>query len=331
MNKSKIKNIIKNVFVLFGGSTILRWINRTPRVLFYHSVDNIVNQEVESVAFRIENFEKQVEYLRKHYEIISLDDFYDRYTSNSFTNREIVLTFDDGYANNLYIVAPILKKYGIPFSVFISTEHIDTGEFYPTSIARIIILGSHLTKISIPLLNLEDEDISDLNRKRDVYKIVSKEIKNRPLHEVRIIISQLKDNISESEYILLQKKYKSDRPMTWDEVKQLHDMRVTIGSHCMYHMICHSNQRKEDLEEQIRGSKNIIETHLGAKCNYFVYPNGDYTEESNRFVKEAGYRMGFTVQSGRLDKNKNNMMALPRIAAPQNIETFKIIISLYPK
>lgn len=324
-----MKDIIKKIFILFGGAVIFRWINRTPRVLFYHSVDNIVNQEVEAVAFSIESFEKQVEYLRKHYEIISLDEFYERYNANAFTKREIVLTFDDGYANNLYTVAPILKKYDSPFSVFISTEHIDTGEFYPTSIARIIILGSQLTSISIPFLNLEDEVISDLNRKREVYKIVSKELKNRPLSEVRIIISELKNNISDTEYILLQKKYKSDRPMTWDEVKQLHDMGATIGSHCMYHMICHSNQRKEDIEEQIRGSKDIIETRLGAKCNYFVYPNGDYTNFSNEIVEKAGYKIGFSTDLGSI--NKKNMRALPRIGVPQDYKTFKIYTSFFPK
>lgn len=325
-----IKTILKKAFIAIGGTTILRLTNKTPRVLFYHSVDNIVNQDVESVAFSIENFKKQIDYLRKHYEIISIDEFYDRYVANTFTNREIVLTFDDGYANNLYVVAPILQEYNIPFAVFISTEHIETGEFYPTSIARIIIFGSDLTSISIPHLNIDKENVSDLSKRRMFYNSISKELKDRPLNEVRIIIEELKDNISVTEYIKLQNKYKSDRPMTWDEVKKLHEMGVTIGSHCIYHMICHNNQKLNDIEKQIKESKKIIELQLGSICDYFVYPNGNYTDDSNRFVKEAGYRMGFTTQRRKVTKKTINMAAIPRIVAPSNFKEFKFSISFFP-
>ncbi|MDD4111282.1 MAG: polysaccharide deacetylase family protein, partial [Clostridia bacterium] len=124
-----MKNKIKNLTVALKFDSILRSFNRTPRVLFYHGVDNRVNPAVEAEIFDINEFENQIEYLVKHYEIISIEDFEQRFINSSFTNREVVLTFDDGYANNLYIVDPILSKYKLPYTVFISTEHITTGQF----------------------------------------------------------------------------------------------------------------------------------------------------------------------------------------------------------
>lgn len=306
-------------------------INRTPRVLFYHGVDNIVNQEVEASSFAIDIFKKQINYLRKYYEIISLDELYKRCLKKTFTNREIVLTFDDGYANNLYTVVPILKQYDIPFSVFVSTEHIETGEYYPTSIARIIILGSSLKILSVPILKLYDLDISDIKIKREIYIFISKELKSRPLAEVRTIVEQLKNNLEESEYIELQNKYKSDRPMTWDEVIQLANMGVTIGSHCKYHMICHENQALSDMKEQIVDSKKIIEEKIKAECKYFAFPNGDYTLQSISYLYDAGYIWGFSTSKSQAIKNRTQTMVVPRIGVPLNFDTFKIVVNLFPK
>lgn len=102
---------MKNIFLSLKGDAILRSINRTPRILFWHGVDYITDQKVEAESFDVQSFKKQIEYLNKYYEIISIEEFYYRYKHNKFTNKEIVLTFDDGYLNNLNVVYPILTTF----------------------------------------------------------------------------------------------------------------------------------------------------------------------------------------------------------------------------
>jgi hypothetical protein len=92
--------------------------------------------------------------------------------NNTFTKKEIVLTFDDGYANNFHTVGQIMKEYNLPYTVFISTEHIETGELFPTSIASLIVLGSELMKISIPSLRNKKYDISTQELKMVTYSII---------------------------------------------------------------------------------------------------------------------------------------------------------------
>ena len=82
---------------------------------------------------------------------------------------------------------------------------------------------------------------------------------------------------------------------------------------------------------QIIKSKEIIEEKLGVNCNYFAYPNGDYTDFSNQCVIDAGYKLGFTTRIKKLEKNTKFFYNIPRMSVPYNINTFKIYINLYPK
>lgn len=326
-----MKNIVKRIVTSCGGDSLLRTFNRNPRILFWHGVDNILDKQIEAESFSVNQFLKQIEYLKRHYEIIALDEFYVRYQNKQFTNREVVLTFDDGYANNLHIVAPILNKESIPFAVFISTEHIDTGLLFPTSVARIILFASHLHKISIYALGINNYNITTEKAKREVYLTVIKALKTQPIDKVRIIVKELIHNLSVDEFNALTEKYNSVKPMTWQEVKDLNKLGAIIGSHCKYHICCHQNQDQKEIYNQITESKKIIEEKLHTECHYFAYPNGDFSDYSNRIVLEAGYKMGFSTEKYQNIKYIDQKAAIPRIGVPADFETFKIVINRYPK
>jgi len=325
-----MKQIFKKTFLKLKGDKLLKQINKTPRVLFWHGVDNIVDNEVEAESFDVDVFRSHINYLANNFEIISIDEFHKRFKDNNFTHNEIVLTFDDGYSNNLNTVAPILNKKSLPFTVFISTEHIETGTLFPTSIARLIILGSELKSISVPSIDINKVSIAMNNSKANIYSYVSSKLKSKPLVDVRKIVSDLINNLSETQYTDLIEKYKSVKPMTWDEVVRIHQLGATIGSHCKYHICCHAAQDDNEVKEQIFDSKRIIEDKLNDECRYFAYPNGNYTDNSNFYVKEAGYKLGFSTDKNNRIKENSDKSIIPRIGVPQNIETFKIYVNLYP-
>lgn len=321
-------SLIKKAFLLAGGDFWLRIGNRTPRVLFWHGVDNIVNPDVEQEIFDVDVFQQQITYLNKHYEIISIEEFEYRLKANQFSGKEIVLTFDDGYANNLYVVAPILNQLRLPFTVFVSVEHVKKGLFFPTSVNRIITKGAGLERISIPSQKL-NFSLSNEKEKNQACDSISHLLKTLPVSEVKTITNDLIGNVDTNTWEELKSKYKSVRPMTWDEVKKLSDEGATIGSHCMWHICCHENQDKKDIDYQINESKRQLEQHLEKECLYFAYPNGDYTNYSNNCVFN-NYKLGFSTKARlRVTKNRNNA-TVPRIGVPGYFDTFRIITNLYP-
>ena len=308
---------------------MLRFFNRTPRVLFWHGVDNRVNPDVEQEIFDIDVFKQQIAYLYKHYEIISIEEFEKRFKIQEFTGKEVVLTFDDGSANNLYVVAPILNQLHLPFTVFVSTEHIDSGAFFPTSVNRIITKGAGLKKICIPSKNLQF-DLDSLAAKNNACNTISDMLKTLPVKEVKEITNDLISNVSVSEWNELKRKYKSVRPMTWNEVKELSNSGATIGSHCMWHICCHDKQDKLEVKTQLEESKNSIENHLQKGCQYFSYPNGDNTDFSNHIVSSI-YALGFSTKGTLRIVDCKNKAIVPRIGEPGLLDTFRIITNLYPK
>lgn len=323
------KKILISGFCSLGGVELLRLCNRTPRVVFWHGVDFIKDPLLEAESIRVEVFEKQLEYLLKRYEIISMDEFYSRYSNRSFNGKEIVLTFDDGYRNNLTVAAPILNRYSLPFTVFVSANHIDTQELFPTSVARMIIIGSSLNAVQLPGIGFEAL-LDSIDDRIAAAANLGKLLKRLPHHKVVDAIRELTEKISLDEYLSLKDQFTSLQPMTWQEVREIRSSGATVGSHCLDHFCCHENQTEDETKRQLSESKKIIEQQIGAPCHYFAYPNGDYTEISNKAVHEAGYRLGFSVFAERFYAPSEDSASLPRQGLLNDFQKFSIMLNWKP-
>ncbi len=99
--------------------------------------------------------------------------------------------------------------------------------------------------------------------------------------------------------------------LTWDQVKEMEKYNIVAGSHTRRHAYLPrlSLMRAQD---EIAGSKKIIEDHLGHSINYFCYPSGGFTEDVKRLVKEAGYKAAMTTNRGK-DRFNIDLYELDRI------------------
>ena len=325
-----MKNYLCSIAVHTGIETFLRKTNRHPRIVFWHGVDHNVNPLVETEMIEFSNFRKQIVYLHKYYEIISITEMKERIVNKQFTGKEIVLSFDDGYRNNLKVAAPLLKQMHLPFTVFVSTHHIDTGDIFPTSLARLIIWGAEIKKINLPSINLNAE-INTTEDRRKIAQIISQNLKTQPLAVVSDLYNELLHSIPSDDFSLLYNMHDTLKPMSWEEVKELHEnYDCTIGAHCIDHLCCHENQNTNVVRDQITQSKIIIEKKLNTPCLYFAYPNGNYTKSSNQYVLNAGFEMGVSTKPTRIEK-ANSMAAIPRICLPSNVNIAKIKLNINPR
>jgi len=86
--------------------------------------------------------------------------------------------------------------------------------------------------------------------------------------------------------------------LTWDEVKEMEKSNVVAGAHTRHHVYL----PRVDLakaQDEIAGSKKVIEEHLGHTIDYFCYPTGGFTSDIKRLVKEAGYKAAVTTNRGK--------------------------------
>ena len=96
---------------------------RTPIVCLYHSVPaGTATGGIDGGVF-----ERHVRFLRQHFEFVTINDAEGRRRWRD--RRRILLTFDDGLRNNAEVVAPILRKYGIPAVFFVCSRHAVPGQY----------------------------------------------------------------------------------------------------------------------------------------------------------------------------------------------------------
>ena len=99
--------------------------------------------------------------------------------------------------------------------------------------------------------------------------------------------------------------------LTWDQVKEMEKYNFLAGAHTRHHVYL-PRVSLAQAQDEIAGSKKIIEDHLGHSIDYFSYPSGGFTEEIKRLVKEAGYKAAVTTNRGK-DKFNTDLYELKRI------------------
>ena len=324
--KSIIKSIILHGIDLFGIYKLLCRFSKTPIVVFWHGVSENPDQVVEGESFPVSLFVKQVDYLVHNYDVISIEEFYNRYKNETLTNREVVLTFDDGYKNNLEVAAPILKKRGLPFTVFVSAQNVSEQERFYILVPRMIIIGGELDEVEIPSMNYKRRLTSLADRIACAHEIEYK-IKYFTHEKAKQVAAELINYIGKEHYSSLCESHSNGEMLTWDDVRKLiSDYDCTIGSHCMDHCICHSSQQLNEVEWQLSESKKLIEKETGKECRYFAYPNGDYTVETNALVKKY-YKMGFSTDIVPIVAGGSDEASIGRVGVPLSLIEFKFLLS----
>ena len=94
-------------------------------ILTYHRIvenKNQTNSEINSISVTTETFEKQIKLLKKKFNIVSIDEILK--IDNKF-RKNLAITFDDGYKDNLTNAVPILEKYDVPATIYVTTRFLE--------------------------------------------------------------------------------------------------------------------------------------------------------------------------------------------------------------
>jgi peptidoglycan/xylan/chitin deacetylase (PgdA/CDA1 family) len=111
------------------------------RILMYHRVDR--SPAYDQLTVSPERFEEQIAYLAQHCRVISLAQAVTELTAGSATRPGVVVTFDDGYRDNLLHALPVLRRYALPATIFVTTRFCDQTLSHPRYGAE--SAGLHLT------------------------------------------------------------------------------------------------------------------------------------------------------------------------------------------
>ena len=300
---------------------LIKKLKQGPTIISYHGVEeNIFDNRIQNLHVSVDNFRKQLDYLRNNYEVISADQLYNQLCSEDgiINSNQVLITFDDGYQNVLETAAPILNEYKYPFTVFVNTAYVDSDERAPTFYLRLAINCLKIKKLRLNCLKRQFALDDDLSRK-ETMKILSKTVKSEEQELVEEIIEEIKNMFPKTLLTELKAKYKSEKLLNWKGLRDLVLFGATIGSHCHRHTVLNAKQKDSTIESELLMSKELIEKNIG-ECKYFAYPNGSKSYISPKAAALVGdlYLMSFTTEVGEISK-LCDMTVLPRVWAGPNL------------
>lgn len=227
----------------------------------------------------------------------------------------LVISFDDGYANNLHVALPVLKSLDIPSILYLSTQFIGGNEMLPTTVARLALRFTSLTELKLTGFDQAILLRDPLERETALAR-VSSTLKKLPGPAAERVTKELRALLSEREWYQLSERFQSERFLSWDEVRELARAGVAIGAHGHSHLPLHAGHDPVAIEEQVILSRQRVETEIGS-CHHFAYPNGGPTDICRGAVdaiRRSGFRTAASTYPAVLSPHMNPLI-LPRICA----------------
>jgi len=109
-----------------------RWRGRYPVLILAH---HLVSDRPHRMGTPTENFWRQVRFLQRHYRIVSLSEADRLLRSGRVSTPTVVLTFDDGYADNFISLRAVAEETGITVAMFVATQPIEVHREFAHDLA----------------------------------------------------------------------------------------------------------------------------------------------------------------------------------------------------
>lgn len=285
-------------------------------IVMYHEVGN--RSIYYDVSVPSEYFEQQVQYLlRIGFKLMPLCEAIESLRGErKFLSKVAVLTFDDGYKGVYESALPIMKKYGVRGTVYVSSGFVENKiPHWSVALAYAMMKVKTPIEVDTPLGTMRISN--DYERRRAIMRVINNipRMKRYALFE---LIKVLYECIGEDVHELYEKTM-----LTKDEIDELSEYGFEIGGHGDYHLGL-PYLSEDELEREIELSKDFATRHNKSHNAYtFAYPFGLYDLKVVNMVRDKGLIAAVTMNPYLNDVSKLNLFELGRLP-PYRFATFHL-------
>ncbi len=293
-------------------------------ILMYHSVAKAPEADWIDPAVHLPAnvFEEQMAYLAARRHVIPLAELVQALEANTAIPREtVVITFDDGYLDNYTVAAPILARYNLPATLFVTTAPLAKGSAQWVDQLYGAFRGRTNDQLSVSSeIGARVFDLADEAERTEAYETLNRMLIAADVEQREAILGGVREQLRpESPELRLN--------MTWDDVIAMRKEypNIEIGAHTRDHLDL-TGHPEERVREDIAGGREDIEDRLGAAPTLFACPYNRNNETVRRLANEAGFRCATANGSALIGKG-HDPYQLMRAGAPLNTSRFRYITS----
>jgi peptidoglycan/xylan/chitin deacetylase (PgdA/CDA1 family)/CelD/BcsL family acetyltransferase involved in cellulose biosynthesis len=263
----------------------------SARILYYHRVNNDGDPFFPAISTAL--FEQEMRYLAKHYKVVSLSDLLTRLVDGP-PERTLAITFDDGYLDNYENAFPVLEKYGLPATIFLTTGSIDDSH----QVLWFERLAGAVKRTSSEYLDLEIDlprrfwmrtTTERLEANNGIFAVLRRLPDRERRTWLDVILRQLGAPEADPD--------RHGKMLTWDQVRFMKSRGIDFGGHTVTHPFI-SQLTPKEVAWEVGECKRRIENELQLPVASFAYPNGreeDFGKWNKSAIREAGYRAAVTT------------------------------------
>jgi len=314
------KQLLKRGLIACGAPRhASRFAGKGAVILMYHSVQDDPAASFDplgDIAHSTCVFRKQMEIIARNFSPVTLEHILGFVNGDKdLPSRSVVVTFDDGYADNYHVAKPLLDKFGIPGVFYITVDSVDRQTLPWPALLRHSFLASEASVWPEPgaqpwPLKTRKERLGAFEKACSHCARLSGKAQQEFLDQV-------------SRELVAPPLAQNTRPMmTWDEIRSLDRSGHTVGSHTMTHPNM-AQVTPAEAEMEFSHSKRRLEQELAKRVTHFSYPcpalEPHWASYTVAMSREIGYLTGVTTNGGMV-RISDDSLKLRRIGPTETID-----------
>jgi peptidoglycan/xylan/chitin deacetylase (PgdA/CDA1 family) len=229
-----------------------------------------------------------------------------------------VITFDDGWRDNLTEALPVLRQFGLPAIIFLPVNFIGQQRlFWRESLTHVLVDALHAAA-SDGSLRLRMGPVLESAGLTHLLDVPGADLRPAVIEAVAALphlrVTSARRLIQAIETVVGRPVEVADTPdafITWDQAREMAADGITFGGHGAEHVLL-GEIPLDEARVDVHLSRDVLRAQIDAAVLAFSYPNGSFNADVADLVRAAGFTMAFTTREGPV-RSTDNPMTLRRI------------------
>ena len=287
-------------------------------VLRYHSIREDPKQHQQyltGIVHSLARFDEHMRIIASEYAPVSLEEILGFAEEKApIPRRAVAVTFDDGFADNLEVAAPVMNRYGIKGTVYVSVGFVEARE----TLWFLRIRNAFNTSTVLTWQGLQADREYDFSHPDERYRAfleASRACARETGEQQESLVSSIERRLG-----VAPLRPERRIMLTWDDIRELQGQGHIVGSHTMSHPnVAHVG--REEVVRELVDSKHRLEEKTRVSIVHCSFPKPIlapyFTEETIQEVRRAGYRTAVTCEPG-VFRFGDDLLRINRCAVPDS-------------
>lgn len=297
-------------------------------ISMYHYTRDLKHSRYPEIkGLDVNLFREQIAFMKSNFNIVTMEQVLEAIsTKEKLPEKALLLTFDDGYADNYTVAMPVLEEYGVQGSFFIPGKTFTTHQLLDVNKIHYVLASANIYNL-----------VEDLKKEMDYYR--GQEFQYASTEELfakyavasrfdiketvfvkqmlqTVLPEKLRNIISSklfAKYVgVTEEQLAYELYMSEEQIRTMKRHGMFIGIHGYDHYWL-GNLPVEQMESDISLALDALDEFVDRKQWVMNYPYGNYNKDVLAYISKQGACLGLTTEVRLADIDKDNPLELPRL------------------